>query len=173
MYAVIRAGSRQFRVAPGDVIKISKTAAHASGKVQFSAGDVLAISPEPGQITLPNGGATVTGQVIGDGRGEKVLVFKFKRKKQYKRMQGHRQDFTEVRITEIAFGGKKASAPEVQKSKRAEVREKNASEAAAVAEKSTKPAVHAKHTVAKKPAAKKKAAAKKPIAKAKTAAKKK
>ena len=121
MYAVIRAGGKQYRVAPGDVIKIetsSKTKPDSHGKFQFDAADVLAISSEPGKIsTKPNGGASVTGQVVDEGRAKKILVFHFKRKKQYKKMQGHRQGFTAVRISEIAFDGKKASAPELAASK--------------------------------------------------------
>ena len=121
MYAVIRAGGKQYRVAPGDVIKIetsSKTKPDSNGKFQFDAADVLAISSEPGQITTkPNGGASVTAQVVDEGRAKKILVFHFKRKKQYKKMQGHRQGYTAVRISEISFDGKKATAPELAASK--------------------------------------------------------
>lgn len=121
MYAVIRAGGKQYRVAPGDVIKIetsSKTKPDSHGKLQFDAADVLAISNEPGHInTKPNGGAAVTGQVVDEGRAKKILVFHFKRKKQYKKMQGHRQGYTAVRISEISFDGKKATAPELAASK--------------------------------------------------------
>ena len=121
MYAVIRAGGKQYRVAPGDVIKIetsSQTKPDSHGKFQFDAADVLAISSEPGKInTQPNGGAAVIGQVVDEGRAKKILVFHFKRKKQYKKMQGHRQGYTAVRIAEIAFEGKKATAPELAASK--------------------------------------------------------
>jgi large subunit ribosomal protein L21 len=121
MYAVIRAGGKQYRVAPGDVIKIetsSKTKPDSNGKFQFDAADVLAISSEPGKITTkPNGGASVTAQVVDEGRAKKILVFHFKRKKQYKKMQGHRQGYTAVRISEISFDGKKDTAPELAASK--------------------------------------------------------
>ena len=80
----------------------------------MSAARVLAISPADGQITKANG-ATVTGQVVQEGRHKKILVFHLKRKKQYKKMRGHRQDFTAVRITEIAFEGQKFSAPVLEK----------------------------------------------------------
>jgi large subunit ribosomal protein L21 len=112
MYAVIRAGGKQYRVAPGDVVQIDRALdADNDGNVQFSAGDVLAISSESGKIGKPNGGgATVTAQVLDAGRADKVLVFKFKRKKQYKKMQGHRQAQTTIRVTEIAYGGEKATA---------------------------------------------------------------
>ena len=117
MYAVIRAGGKQYRVAPGDVVRIDRALeADNHGNVQFSAGDVLAISSESGKIGKPNGGgATVTAEVLEEGRSSKVLVFKFKRKKQYKKMQGHRQAQTTIRVTEIAYGGDKATAPKSDK----------------------------------------------------------
>jgi large subunit ribosomal protein L21 len=112
MYAVIRAGGKQYRVAPGDVIKIEKTGSGLESTVDFN--EVLAISPVDGQITKGTG-ATVTGQVVQEDRHKKILVFHLKRKKQYKKMRGHRQDFTAVRITEIAFDGQKFSAPVLEK----------------------------------------------------------
>jgi len=112
MYAVIRAGGKQYRVAPGDVIKVEKTGTGPDSVVEFN--EVLAISPADGQITKADG-ATVTGQVMQEDRHKKILVFHLKRKKQYKKMRGHRQDFTAVRITEIAFEGQKFSAPVLEK----------------------------------------------------------
>ena len=103
MYAVIRTGGKQYRVAPGDTLKIEKTAGE-NGLVEFS--DVLAVSSEAGQFESPLTGAKVTAQVLGEGRGDKILVFKLKRKKQYKKMQGHRQNFVEVKINEIVVNGK-------------------------------------------------------------------
>lgn len=112
MYAVIRAGGKQYRVAPGDVIRVEKLAdsQRQDGNVQFS--DVLLVSGAEGEASRPPAEASVTGRVLGEGRGDKVLVFHYKRKKQYKKMFGHRQPFTAVRITEIAFGGQRFSAPE-------------------------------------------------------------
>ena len=101
MYAVIRTGGKQYRVAPGDVVKV-ETVAGADQTVEFS--DVLAVSGEAGSIAKPSS-AKVTAEVVGQGRGEKVLVFHFKRKKQYKKLQGHRQNFTEVRIKAIEADG--------------------------------------------------------------------
>ena len=98
MYAVIRTGGKQYRVAPGDVLKI-ETAAHDNGAIEF--GDVLAVSGSEGKFEQELTGAKVTGTVVGQGRGEKILVFKFKRKKQYKRTIGHRQDFTAVKVGDI------------------------------------------------------------------------
>lgn len=103
MYAVIRTGGKQYRVAPGDVLKVEKLE-HQDGAVEFS--DILAISGEAGSFEPSLEGAKVTGTVLGQGRGDKILVFKFKRKKQYKRMQGHRQSFTEIKIGEISVNGK-------------------------------------------------------------------
>jgi large subunit ribosomal protein L21 len=102
MYAVIRTGGKQYRVAPGDVVKIEKAAADENGTVEFS--DVLAVSGEAGSVAKP-GSAKVIATVLGEGRGDKILVFHYKRKKQYKKMQGHRQAFTAVRINEIQVDG--------------------------------------------------------------------
>ncbi len=116
MFAVIRAGGKQYRVAPGDIIRIETPSAAKNGTVNFSAADVLAVSTEAGKIA--SGDATVTGEVMEQGRGNKIIVFKFKRKKQYKKTIGHRQNFSAVRITEINFGGEKFSAPELSKKKK-------------------------------------------------------
>jgi large subunit ribosomal protein L21 len=102
MYAVIRSGGKQYRVAPGDVLKVEKAAADENGTIEFS--EVLAFSGEPGSIVNP-GSAKVIGTVLGEGRGAKILVFHYKRKKQYKKLQGHRQAFTEVKINEILVDG--------------------------------------------------------------------
>jgi large subunit ribosomal protein L21 len=110
MYAVIRAGGKQYRVAPGDVVKIEKSAV-TDGSLEF---EVLAVSGEEGKI-VKTGDAKVTGEVLGEGLHDKVLVFHFKRKKQYKKLNGHRQPFTQVRIAEISFGGQTFSAPAVEK----------------------------------------------------------
>jgi large subunit ribosomal protein L21 len=106
MYAVIRTGGKQYRVAPGDVVKIesvvSQDNADQAKTVEFS--DVLAVSGEAGTVARP-ATAKVTAEVLGEGRGAKILVFHLKRKKQYKKLQGHRQNFTEVRIKAIEADG--------------------------------------------------------------------
>ena len=101
MYAVIEAGGKQYRVAPGDTIKID-TLNHEVGQ-EVAIGRVLAIMNDENQLTAGAdvSNASVKGTVVRHDRGDKVLVFKFKRKKQYKRTIGHRQNFTEVRIGEI------------------------------------------------------------------------
>jgi large subunit ribosomal protein L21 len=110
MYAVIRAGGKQYRVAPGDVVKIEKLPAGSGDTIEFN--DVLAVSAQEGTIG-PGAGVVVSGQVMDSGRSDKILVFHFKRKKQYKKIYGHRQAFTAVRITEIAFDGQRFAAPEL------------------------------------------------------------
>jgi large subunit ribosomal protein L21 len=159
MYAVIRAGGKQYRVAPGDVLRV-ETQSGTDGKVEFN--DVLAVSGGDGQIARPGSGAVVTAEVLGEGRGEKVLVFHYKRKKQYKKLQGHRQPFTAVRITEITFDGQKFTAPELPKKEAKARKQAPAAEAGS----------EARTAKAAKPVAKKKSAAKKSTAK-KSAAKKK
>ena len=108
MYAVIRAGGKQYRVAPGDVIRVEKQAT-TEGTLQF---ELLAVG-DNGQISSPRGETRVVGQVVGEGRGDKVLVFHYKRKKQYKKLAGHRQPFLAVRITEISYDGQTVKAPEL------------------------------------------------------------
>jgi large subunit ribosomal protein L21 len=167
MYAVIRAGGKQYRVAPGDVIRIETTPA-SDGKVEFN--DVLAVSADAGQLGLPQSKALVTGTVLEEGRADKILVFHFKRKKQYKKLRGHRQNFSAVRITEIAFDGQKFTAPDLAAKKakppKAEVEPTEAAGAKApekVVHKSKAHAAAAKHAAGqkKKSASKKKAAPKK------------
>ena len=102
MYAVIRTGGKQYRVAPGDVVKIESVVSDAAKTIEFS--DVLAVSGDGGGVAKP-AAAKVTAEVLGEGRGEKILVFHLKRKKQYKKLQGHRQNFTEVRIKTIEADG--------------------------------------------------------------------
>jgi len=102
MHAVIRTGGKQYRVAPGDVLKIERPAGKAASGVEFD--DVLAVFDGTSSVVNPQG-AKVLGTLVGEGRGEKILVFHFKRKKQYKKLQGHRQAFTQVRIKEIEVDG--------------------------------------------------------------------
>lgn len=102
MYAVIRTGGKQYRVAPGDVVKIETVVPGSDKTLEFK--DVLVVSGDPGSVAKP-AAATVTAEVLGEGRGDKILVFHLKRKKQYKKLQGHRQNFTEVRIKAIEADG--------------------------------------------------------------------
>ena len=145
MYAVIRAGGKQYRVAPGDVIRVEKLNG-TDGQVEFP---VVAVSGEEGQVGN-QADARVVGEVVGEGRGAKILVFHYKRKKQYKKLRGHRQAFTSVRIAEIAFGGQSFKAPDLAKK---EAKPKKVAKAAAE-----------EHEA--EPKAKKKAAPKKAVKKA-------
>ncbi|MDD4080536.1 MAG: 50S ribosomal protein L21 [Eubacteriales bacterium] len=99
MYAIIVTGGKQYRVSEGDVIFIEKLEAEPDSEVTFPVlflgGDkVVAGTPEVE-------GARVTGKVLQHGRGQKIIVYKFKAKKNYRRKQGHRQPFTKVEITGI------------------------------------------------------------------------
>jgi large subunit ribosomal protein L21 len=107
MYAVIKTGGKQYRVTPGDTLRIEKSA-HENGTLEFS--DVIAVSGEEGKFESDLGGAKVLAEVVSEGRGDKILVFHYKRKKQYKKLQGHRQSFVEVKINEILVGGKSFKA---------------------------------------------------------------
>lgn len=102
-YSIIRSGGKQFRVQAGDVIRIPSLAdKNAGDSVEF--GEVLATGGDSG-ITIGAplvSGAKVTGTVIKQGRAPKIIVFKFKRRKQYKKTKGHRQGFTAVKIDALA-----------------------------------------------------------------------
>src|SRR5208337_3672916 len=162
MFAVIRAGGKQYRVAPGDVIRVEKMATGTDGLVQFS--EVLAVSGEEGQIGKPESEARVVGEVVEEGRGAKILVFHYKRKKQYKKLRGHRQDYTAVRITEIAFDGQSFKAPELKKKepkvKKAAPPAEHESHAELVSAEEHATKGHAKKKAVPKKAAKKKSAKK-------------
>ena len=150
MYAVIRSGGKQFRVAPGDVIRVEKVATSTDGVVEFPA---LAVSTADGQISKAGDSTRVVGQVMAEGRGAKILVFHYKRKKQYKKLRGHRQDYLAVRITEIAVDGQSFKAPELPAKKAPKPKKVAAVEAA--------PEPKAKTKSTAKKAAPKKAAPKK------------
>jgi len=151
MYAVIRAGGKQYRVSPGDVIRVERVGTGTNSHVEFP---VVAVSAEEGQVN--NGsGARVVGEVVELGRAPKVLVFHYKRKKQYKKLRGHRQDFTAVRIAEIEVGGQSFKAPELPK-KEAKPKKVKAAEEEAPAEETATAKKTAKKKAAPKKAAKKK-----------------
>jgi large subunit ribosomal protein L21 len=100
MYAVIETGGKQYRVAPGESIEVETLPGEAGAAVEFNK--VLAIVDGDAVKAGPAvQGAVVRGSIQAQGRGEKTIVFKFKRKKQYKRTIGHRQNFTRVAVHEI------------------------------------------------------------------------
>jgi large subunit ribosomal protein L21 len=100
MYAVIETGGKQYRVTPGEAIEVETLEGEVGSEVEF--GRVLAIvDGESVKAGSDAGSARVKGTIVAHARGEKTLVFKFKRKKQYKRTIGHRQNFTRVTVNEI------------------------------------------------------------------------
>ena len=95
MHAIIETGGKQYRVAPGDVLRVEKLAGDVGSEIEL-----------PARVAFQDGGELVAGgtvkaTIVGNGRADKVLVFKFKRKKQYKRTIGHRQAYTEVKVGDI------------------------------------------------------------------------
>jgi large subunit ribosomal protein L21 len=113
----------------------------------------LAVSGSEGEIARPQSEARVVGEVLEQGRGAKVIVFHYKRKKQYKKLRGHRQSFSAVRITEIAFDGQSFKAPELPKK---EPKAKKPVAVEAQADKTPTKKKAAKKSAAKKAPAKKK-----------------
>src|SRR5438309_446210 len=104
MFAVIRTGGKQYRVAAEDVIKIEKVAGDPGEIVQF--GEVLLVGGDTVTIGVPTvAGASVAAEVLEQGRGPKVIAFKKRRRKNSRRKRGHRQELTLVRITEILTDG--------------------------------------------------------------------
>ncbi len=165
MFAVIRTGGKQYRVAPNDIIEIEKIAGKPGDIVELS--EVILLGgdggPKTGSPTIA--GALVAAEVIEQRRADKIKVFKKKRRKNYRRTKGHRQELTALRITEILTDGKKPSKaapkPEPKRAeKKPEVAKSEAKAKPAAKKAQAKPA-------AKKPAtrAAAKASAKKPAAK--------
>lgn len=102
MYAVIETGGKQYRVTQGDTIRVEKLQFDVGTELEFPR--VLAVFQDTEQRMLAGSqlsGAKVRATVTGHGRGDKVIVFKFKRKKQYKRTIGHRQDYTQLTVGDI------------------------------------------------------------------------
>jgi large subunit ribosomal protein L21 len=109
MFAVIRTGGKQYRVAADDVIKVDKIKGEPGEIVEF--GEVLLLGGDSVRVGNPIvGGVKVAGEVVEQGRGEKTIAFKKRRRQNSRRKRGHRQEFTTVRITEILTEGRKASA---------------------------------------------------------------
>jgi len=102
-YAIIRTGGKQFRVEPGMTIRIPSLPGEAGASIEFNE-VLLGSDGKTVHTGVPSlSGASVTGEIVKHGRGEKIVVFKFKRRKNYARKQGHRQGFTEVRIKDITL----------------------------------------------------------------------
>lgn len=160
MFAVIKTGGKQYRVAPEDVIRIDRVKGEPGEVVEF--GEVLLLGGETPQLGVPTvAGAIVAGEVLQHSRGEKVIAFKKRRRKNSRRKRGYRHEFSVIRITEILTEGAKPSKTPPPRPKREAKKPETAPVAEAGGEaKEEKPA--------KKTSTAKKRAAQKP---AKTAAK--
>ncbi len=101
MYAIIRSGGKQFRAEPGQTLRVPTLKAEAGTSITFEE-VLLADTGDGVKVGAPTvAGVSVTAQVLGEVKGEKLVVFKWKRRKNYRRKTGHRQKYTEVRIDEI------------------------------------------------------------------------
>ena len=168
MYAVVKTGGKQYRVTKDDTILVEKLDADEGQTVTLS--DVMMLG-DGDKVTVGNpvvADASVEAQVVSQTRGPKIIIFRRKRRKNHRRTQGHRQDLTLLKITDINTSGKKAAAPAKKAAAKAEEKPAAKKEAApakkAAAKAEEKPAVKkaaAKTKTAKKAAAPKKATAKK------------
>ena len=168
MYAVVKTGGKQYRVTKDDTILVEKLDADEGQTVTLS--DVMLLS-DGDKVTVGTpvvADASVQAQVVSQTRGPKIIIFRRKRRKNHRRTQGHRQDLTLLKITDINTSGKKAAAPAKKAAAKAEAKPAAKKEAApakkAAAKAEAKPAVKkaaAKTKTAKKAAAPKKATAKK------------
>ena len=170
MFAVIRTGGKQYRVAPNDIIEVEQIAGKPGEIVELA--EVILLggdgAPKTGSPTIA--GALVAAEVIEQKRSDKIIVFKKKRRSNYRRKKGHRQALTALRITEILTDGKQPSkAAPKPAPKKAE--KKPEAKADAKAKTEAKPAKKEAKSAAKKPAAKK-PEAKKPARSAKPKTKK-
>ena len=124
MYAIIESCGKQYKVTEGDVVFFEKLDAEEGKKVTFD--NVILVSNE-GKVQIGNPyvkGVKVEGKVISHGKGKKIIVFKMKPKKNYRRKQGHRQPYTKVEITSIKIATKKTTTKTAKADEKAEVKEK-------------------------------------------------
>ena len=154
MYAVVKTGGKQYRVAKDDKILVEHIDAEEGQKVTL---DKVMMLGDGDKVTIGSPiveNASVEAEVLSQTRGPKIIVFRRKRRKNHRRIQGHRQDLTLLKITDISSVGKKAAAPKAEA--KAPAAKKAASPKAEAKAPAAKKAA-AKKTAAKKPAAKKKA----------------
>ena len=185
MYAVIQTGGKQYRVQPGDIVQIEKITGEVGSAVKF---DQVLFAAKPagetsqvwiGKPTLS--GATVTGEIVGQGRDEKIVIVKMKRRKQYRRTQGHRQYQTQVLVTAVDSGaGEKAALDATEKKARLDKFQSHLAPKGEAFTQANKfkpsvrtPEAHAAKKAARKAAPKKAAARKAAGTKTKTASKSK
>lgn len=158
MYAIFRAAGFQYRAEPGDTLKVPTLEVAPGQKVEF--GEVLLGATEDEVVvgTPLVDGAKVVAEVLRHGRGDKIVVWKFKRRKGYRRKQGHRQDFTEVRVQAVDLGdGRRSEAPSARLTARKKTTRKRAAKKTArkAAAKKTAPKAKAARKTAKKSTKKK------------------
>ena len=144
MYAVIKTGGKQYKVAAGNLIAVEKLAGQAGDSVAFDQVLLVGGDKEPSIGAPLVAGAAVSGEIVEQRRGDKVLVFKKRRRQNSKRTRGHRQSETLVRITEILTSGKKPTA----KAKAKPQAEETKSDAPVVAKEESPPAEVANETQA-------------------------
>jgi large subunit ribosomal protein L21 len=121
MFAVIKTGGKQYRVAAEDVIRVDRVNGQPGEIVEF--GEVLVVGGDTPQLGTPTvAGATVAGEVLQHTRGDKVIAFKKRRRKNSRRKRGYRHEFSVVRITEILTGGAKPSKTAAPRSTRPEIK---------------------------------------------------
>ncbi len=164
MYAVIRTGGKQYKVAKNDVIAVERLSGEAGDIIALDEVLMLGDGPEA-TIGVPLvGGACVAAEVLEQGKGDKVLIFKKKRRHNYRRKKGHRQELTFLRVTDIMTNGKRpeagAKAAPKPKAEAKPASEKKPAAKKAAAKKAAAPKAPAKKAAAKKAAPKAKAAAK-------------
>ena len=113
MYAIIETGGKQYRVQEGDVLTIEKLGVEAGETVEFDK--VLVLAGEELKVGAPYvEGAKVVGEVVENGKAKKVIIFKYKAKKDYRKKQGHRQPYTQVKIESLCGAAPKAEAPKAE-----------------------------------------------------------
>ena len=104
MYAIVNTGGKQYRVQPGDTVRVEYLPGDQGDLIELE--DVRLFSNDDGEVTVGAPtveGAKVTAEVVQQGRGKKVIIFKYKAKTRYRRKNGHRQNFTELRVTDISY----------------------------------------------------------------------
>lgn len=113
MYAIIKTGGKQYRVQKDDVFKIEKINAEAGDTVTFD--EVIAVGGDTLTVGTPFvEGTAVHAEVVEQGKNDKVIIYKYKAKKDYRKKNGHRQPYTLVKVTDIVSGGQKAASAEKQ-----------------------------------------------------------
>jgi large subunit ribosomal protein L21 len=173
MYAVVKTGGKQLKVGVGETVSVELLKASAGSVVTLPA--LLVSDGEKVFVGDDAATATVTAEVLGHGKADKVVIFKLKKRKGYKRTRGHRQPLTLLRVTDIALAGTRKAAKAVAENVAVEKPAKKAAPGKPAAGAAAKPATAAKATAPKaeaapKPAAKRPAAVKEPTAAKKPAA---